>query len=133
MDCSSATPSTGPNKVEDLTGRHKNLELLDSCSPGKLSRPDVENVVHEILGSSQAWPKPRRVSMHDMVKVDEASRVLLRASPVWKVLLPHVERIDEMERGGAASSEATAPANFVARTFLQRPEIVYAVRYGFLG
>lgn len=118
--------SIGCKKGEGVRAGDENQEVLDILSPGELTCTDVENVVDEIIGSSEVWPKPRRFSMHDMVQVGEANKVLLRASPVWKVVLPHVERIDELERRGA-SSKAT-PANFVARTFRQRPEVVYAVR-----
>lgn len=127
---SSCATSIGWQKVEEIRAGDENQEVLDILSPGELTCTDVDIVVDDILGSSEVWPKPRRLSMHDMVQVGEANKVLLRASPAWKVVLPHIERIDEMERRGA-SSEAT-PASFVARTFRQRPGVVYAVRQALL-
>ncbi|CAM9469092.1 unnamed protein product, partial [Ectocarpus sp. 12 AP-2014] len=91
---------------------------------GSLSENDFEGVVGAVFGSSPIVPSPRRFSMEDMVKVDEKSLGLLQVSSLWKSSLPHIKRVVETER--LASTEN---ANFVARTFRQRPGVVYAVRY----
>lgn len=96
---------------------------VGSSTLGVLSNNDLEAVVHDILGSLRISPRPRRFEMDDMVEVDGNSIAVLKASPVWKAFLPHIERIVEAERTFTATK-----AGFAARTFKQRPGVVYAVR-----
>lgn len=96
----------------------------DTSTLGTLTENDFEGVVGAVFASSPIAPSPRRFSMEDMVRVDDQSLGLLQVSSLWKSSLPHIKRVVETER--LASTEK---ANFVARTFRQRPGVVYAVRY----
>lgn len=84
---------------------------------------DVECAVNAVFGAASSTP-PRRFAMEDILKVDDRSIGLLQASSRWKGLLPHIEHIIKNE----GMSHATNSAGFVARTFRQRPGVVYAVR-----
>lgn len=83
----------------------------------------VEGVVNGVFGSNPFQPPPRRFAMENLVRVDDGSMGLLQASSLWKESLAHIERIVERER--LLSAERS---DFVARTFRQRPGVVYAVR-----
>ncbi|CAM9821749.1 unnamed protein product, partial [Scytosiphon promiscuus] len=85
---------------------------------------EVEGVVHAVFGSRACHSRPHRFPMEGMVRVDDRSMGLLRASSLWKSSLPHIERVLEKERLSSAEK-----CDFVARTFRQRPSVVYAVRY----
>ena len=90
----------------------------------RLSTEDIEATVHGILDSSRVSPQPRRFAMENMVRVDDEIMGVLRASPLSKDTLSHVERIVETED----ISTAAAKGSFAARVFRQRPGVVYAVR-----
>lgn len=91
---------------------------------GSFSHDEIEDAVIAVFGSSPASPSLRRFSMGEMMEVDDITMAIIQGSSRWKGSISHIERVIQTERVASA-----AKADFVARTFRQRPGVVYAVRY----
>lgn len=92
---------------------------------GGFSHDEVEGAVNAVFRPSPVSPSPRRVGMGEMARVDDTTIGILQGSSRWKSSLSHIERVVQAEHVAPAGK-----ADFVARTFKQRPGVVYAVRYG---
>lgn len=129
-DFAQEKPSSEASSRTGGKGQHINMcassqsnGAVDTSMLESFEHDDVEGVVNAIFGSCAFQSRPRRFAMEDIVKVDHKSMSLLQASSLWKGSVPHIERVVEKERLLSAEK-----SDFVARTFRQRPSVVYAVR-----
>lgn len=116
----SSIASARSQTTKDDTEHEKDHPLTSMLA--SVTEDEVESAVSAVFGASSSTP-PRRFDMEDMLKVNHKGIGLLQDSSRWKDSLPHIERIIETER-----ETPTNAAGFVARTFRQRPGVVYAVR-----
>lgn len=113
---SAMTSSTTSTRSQAIKGHPH------TSTPASFTEDEVDRTVNTVFRASPSV-QPRRFAMEDILKVDHKSIELLQASSRWKRSLPHIERIIETERATPSTT-----ASFVARTFRQRPGVVYAVR-----
>lgn len=124
MNASLVAPAIS-QEAEDGGGTGHSPTVVNTSTQDSFSHDEVEGAINAVFGPSPVSPSPRRFTLGDMVRVNETTMGILQGSSRWKSSLSHVERVVQAECVASA-----AKADFVARTFRQRPGVVYAVRYG---